>query len=684
MIKSENGRTWTERTPEEDIELLKKDLARLSVSEREVLATLLGELDETQVQVSDKPKLIDVLSKAEYKEAPVDIETFIKDPYYLGTTCDNIYPKYMDNLKDLFSGGYHEVVLTGAIGIGKTFIASIGICRILYELSLLADPHASLGLAKDTNISIVALSVNENLATKVVFENLVTKLKGSPYFQEKFPFEATKKELRFPNHIWIAPRATTDTSALGLNVVAALLDETNFIPSKKSVGGDVSRADVIYNSIKRRIKSRFERQGKVPGMIFICSSKQTSDDFTAKLVKDAMTDPTIFVIDYPLWGVKPDHYFSKEKFTVLCGTDSLSSRILTPEEAVEMRAKGIPEGAVLLEVPEDFRRDFERDLENSIRDIGGVATASMHPFIQRREKIRDCIDPQRRHPCAHELYEIGKPVTFNWPAMVCMRRERSPGSVSFDTLRPIINPNAARHIHLDLALGRKDAAGLCMSHLKGWKEVIRRSEDGREYPEIAPIYYVDLILKIVPPTGGEIILSEIRHVVYDLSEHGYTITNISLDQYQSADSIQTFNQKGFKSERISVDTTPEPYDTLKLAFYEDRIEMYEYMPLYQELIKLREVFANGRRKIDHPPDSSKDIADALAGSIFTLSRLKATEPLPIMSGISYSSDAWMEEQRQIASPITGAQPIGAGMLLPPMLGGWTGEEEDPWKSPWRP
>ena len=678
MISLKNGRARSVRTDAEVQGMLRKELEGLTPSERATLDLLLKEIQGKTA--SKEKKLIDILGSAEYKIPPVDIETFVKDPYYLGHSCDNIYPRLLDDLMELFDGGFYETVLTGSIGWGKTFLASIGICRILYELSCMKDPHASFGLARDTNISLVCFSVNEDLARKVAYENIVTKIKASPYFQENFPFEPTKKELRFPSNVWVAPRASTDTSALGLNVISFLMDEGNFMQTKKTVVGDESRAETIYNTIKRRIKSRFERQGRLPGMIFIVSSKQSNDDFTAKRIQESMDDPTIFVRDYAAWDVRPEDYARSKRFWVLCGSAETTSKILTDEEALQYK-DNVPDGVVLIDVPEDFRRDFEKDLEGSIRDIAGVATVAIHPFIQRREKIRDAIDPTMQHPFSTLVYDMSKGGTFMWSNMTAPQQERGPGRVEFARMRPRINPTKARHIHIDIGL-KKDALGLCMAHVSGWRDVIRRTDDKREFVERAPTYVVDLLLRVVPPIGGEVLLSEVRHLVYDLSAHGYMITTVTLDQFQSADSMQAFSAKGYHSQLVSVDSTPAPYDNLKTALYEERIKYYGYQPLLDELTLLEEDLSGNRRKIDHPKKGSKDVADALAATLYTLSQQKLTEPLPILKSSSYSPGAWMEEQRQ--ATLAGNFMAGANSnVLPAFLVGGGGLDDD-WKSPFRP
>lgn len=668
MIKYLNGHWRSERTPKESAGLLEKDVETLTAEEREAVQQIAAELAG---QVPEG--LLQTLGHLEWVRTPVDMQTFCMDPYYLGNTCDNLYPILMEDLKTLFSEGYREAIFTGAIGWGKTFAASIGICRLLYILSCMRDPHRSFGIAANSNISIVCLSVNEILATKVAYENIATKIEASPYFQEHFPFEKTKKELRFPRKVWVAARASNDGSVLGLNVIGGLLDETNFMP-KATKGQDPrfnlqDRAEVLYNAMQRRMKSRFERKGKLPGILFVVSSKQTNDDFTAKRIKQSKQDPTVFVRDYALWDVKPDAYYTGEWFHIIVGNEQTPSRVVSRDEDIGDVQKALPEDCVVIEVPEDFRPDFEKDLEGAVRDLAGVATISISPYIQRRTKIIDAIRPDMRHPFSVEVYDPSQPGLFYWHKMVRPAADAEGGN------RPIISPYAPRHVHIDPSL-RGDATGFAMGHVSGYQDVVRRDDEGQKYPERAPEITVDVVLQIVPPTGGEIILGDVRKLVYQLARHGYMITCVSIDSWNSADAIQKLNQKGFNAIQLSVDRTMGPYDLLKTALYEDRLFYYEYPPLLQELRELEH--DRVKRKVDHPLQGTKDVSDALAGVVWTLTEHSSSMPLSIMRSIPEHGDAWMQEHMQAALARNyGSEDVSdmtEGSMLPPFLigsgGGW--------------
>lgn len=99
---------------------------------------------------------------------------------------------------------------------------------------------------------------------------------------------------------------------------------------------------------------------------------------------------------------------------------------------------------------------------------------------------------------------------------------------------------------------------------------------------------------------------------------GFNIALVTLDQFQSKEMIQILKKKGVKAEYLSVDRTADPYNQLKEAFYEQRIDVYYNEHLHRELVQLEEVYSGSHMKIDHPRTGSKDISDALAGCVYNI------------------------------------------------------------------
>jgi hypothetical protein len=184
---------------------------------------------------------------------------------------------------------------------------------------------------------------------------------------------------------------------------------------------------------------------------------------------------------------------------------------------------------------------------------------------------------------------------------------------------------------------------LAIGHVAGTVQVRRRDEDGLEFIEDAPEIYVDFLLRIVPPPGDDIILADIRTLIYSFMDHGFHFALATTDQYQSAEMRQYLElQRGVETKLQSMDRNMDPYMELRSAFYEGRVNMYAYDPFLREMQRV--VHDKVRQKIDHLEGESKDVSDALAGITFTLSRDQALMPIPMKMGISTWEDVSVPDE----------------------------------------
>lgn len=114
----------------------------LSEEEKQYAIKILKELSEKGKSVS-----YDKLLYADYKEVPVDIETFLDDDLYLGKALKNgegkstIYPYWRKVLKKIFPNPfdtvYRTAIFTGAIGLGKA--------QPLYSKVLTSEGYKPMG-----------------------------------------------------------------------------------------------------------------------------------------------------------------------------------------------------------------------------------------------------------------------------------------------------------------------------------------------------------------------------------------------------------------------------------------------------------------------------------------------------------------------------------------------------------
>jgi hypothetical protein len=592
VITQIDGRNRSERTPAELESLLMKDLSSLSPDEKEVLQVILGELAK-----GGKSGMLNLMAELEYEEPVVDIETWLREPYYFGK-AQALRTKLFADMIELFSGDYYEVIMSGSLGYGKSYFAKVALCRTLYELSCMRNPQKSFGLAANSTVAIAALSITEKLSRKVLFEDITSMLKMSPYFMEKFKPTMTQMEIRFPKKIWVTCASSTSTSLLGLDLIEAILDETNFLgdmsremKASHTRHGHVDNAELLYASVMRRIKSRYLRFGRLPGKIFLVSSKRTLTDFTERRILEARDDPHVFVREYSLWSVDRSKY-SNETFKVLVGNDKVTSRIVSDPVEIEKYKKD--DTMQLLDVPEDFKPDFERDLDSAIRDVGGIATVAIFPFIRNRERIDACVRNDYKHPFTMESWDMTDRGKFLVDQLFVKNE--------FGENVPKFHPKCVRHVHIDASI-RGDATGICVAHTFGEK-LIQKKVDGQIITETRPLIWVDLLLQVKPLYGEDIIFADLRKLIYALTELGMPIRFISQDSFQSFDSIQAFNARGYETAIISVDKPIDAYDTLKQALYDERLAMYDYPIVIEELKQLE--FNIIKKKVDHRPDFHKD------------------------------------------------------------------------------
>ena len=87
---------------------------------------------------------------------------------------------------------------------------------------------------------------------------------------------------------------------------------------------------------------------------------------------------------------------------------------------------------------------------------------------------------------------------------------------------------------------------------------------------------------------------------------------VSFDRWQSFDIQNELKQVGMRTETVSVGK--KHYEDMAMLVYEERLVMPAVELLYEELTELK-ITKNGKN-VDHPRKLSKDLADAVCGSIY--------------------------------------------------------------------
>lgn len=175
-----------------------EELDALSDEERKILLDMVTEFVST-----GSSNTLKSLWYEDYDEVPVDIDTFIDDPDYLGNSVggDNIYPFWRGVLRQLFAPGskYFECILSGAIGIGKTTIADIGLAYMLHKLLCLKHPQEYYGLTRSSIMTVNFFNVTKMLGYGVSYAKLQSMLIDSPWFLDHGTLVGREKSTYVPD-----------------------------------------------------------------------------------------------------------------------------------------------------------------------------------------------------------------------------------------------------------------------------------------------------------------------------------------------------------------------------------------------------------------------------------------------------------------------------------------------------
>lgn len=138
----------------------------------------------------------------DFKEIPVDLETFLIDDYYLGKVTrqgDAIYPYWKDVMHEIVDAGnqYQEIVFTGATRIGKSSTAITLAAYYTYWLMCLRDPQKFFNKKDESKFSILFFNLTLDLAKGIAFREYNDTLKASPWFCEHGTFTSSMRDFYY-------------------------------------------------------------------------------------------------------------------------------------------------------------------------------------------------------------------------------------------------------------------------------------------------------------------------------------------------------------------------------------------------------------------------------------------------------------------------------------------------------
>lgn len=217
-------------SPNEDLPTrIQKIYDSCSELEQSYLLRILQELADSPIGYSPTYEEIWL---ADFKEIPVDINTFLTSDTYLGKTNRQgaaVYPYWRDALNEFFAAGntFYEWVLTGATRIGKSSTAITATAYMLYRLMCLRDPQKFFNKKEVSKFSVLFFNVTKDLAKGVAFREFNDTLWESPWFQAHGTISASVENFYYiPEGGKIDIDYGSDAAhGLGKQVFVAFMDE---------------------------------------------------------------------------------------------------------------------------------------------------------------------------------------------------------------------------------------------------------------------------------------------------------------------------------------------------------------------------------------------------------------------------------------------------------------------------
>ncbi len=564
-----------------------------------------------------------ILACDNMRDIPVTIDEFIESPSFLAHDPDfKVWPMLREDLRrmnpDIWTGEahIHQTFDGGATSTGKTLKATVTQLFQLYTLCCFEKPVKLWPrLSSNTPLIFAFQSVQERVTKRVIYEPFRAMFLSIPWVQENVTWDKDKDNvLALDNGIQVIPILAALTNIVGQAIVSALLDEINFmavveeskqITGARGQGGRFDQAQIIYSNITRRRKSRFVTKGPSPGCISVLSSVRYLGDFMDTRVKQiiANEEKGIYMMRHAQYEVQPRSDYSGKKFKLLVGRTEYGTRVLKRDE---LEGVSYPMGATVKLIPIEYLDDFKADPEGSLRDVCGIATDVISPFITQRHKIIEAI-------------VRGKEAGMK-PWVVQADIELGNDELGGAAMPQIIEENLPRDkdkprfVHIDLSL-TGDRCGIAIVKVLGHVAVRGVGDTVQNLPH----YVLEQGITIKPSAAHELDFEAIRTWIINLKDHyGINIHTVSYDSFQSAESMQLMRKAGIQSWKVSADLTMEPYNYFKQCLYSGRINMQDHEILKVELAGLEINAAKG--KVDHPKRLSKDLSDALVCAMYSASQ----------------------------------------------------------------
>ncbi len=501
---------------------------------------------------------------------------------------------------------------------GKDYMVSCCVIWSCHVLLCLKDIPVYLGQAPGENIDVLTVAYSMDQAKSVLFYKMKARLRACPWFNTAIahlvPNISPERYLRdgngfvgadsilFPGNLRLWSVPATD-AAEGKNPILWCADEIAAFSSPVRM----NQASHIHKILTTSARTRFGDRWK--GLLL--SYARHSQDYIMKLIAQSRQGkaPGLYVAVRPTWEVnlnvtreslQPDYDLNPEDSACRyeCNPPSAVDAYFRNPELLLLHAKGAPIDLLrskLLDLPEERLLEIANKGRSPLLEVDG----SGDPILDMR----------------------GFPKLARW----------------WTGQKDLAGQEYEYYVHLDPG-ATGDSFGFAIGHnhqrLDG---TIMPTIDlafrwiGRMFHEFGEIHrqqwFPDTMAQTEIVTAAEIDFRTVREFIFFLRyARGFNIRQISMDNWNSVESRQELDKRGFQC--IVRIVAKQDYDIWKGLVYSRQIAYYGYPILIEENYKLQLLHG---AKVDAPrtkegegmkADSHKDVSDAVAAVARYLNFLK--------------------------------------------------------------
>lgn len=500
----------------------------------------------------------------------------------------------------------NEYAVEWGKGSGKDYVCQLSFSRLSNILLSLKNPQEYYNLGPDTILHLLNVAATAPQAHGVFFKPMRSMLTRSPWFEDKFQGGELPGpqagEMRFIKQIELISGHSQADNLEGKNLIAGVADEIAAFKTESEVMASKSgitpskTAKAILSMLKTSSATRFPETYRIAQISF--------PRYKGDAIEQAILKGTA---DNAAKGLESRHFVSGPH-----ATWSVNPRY-DKFERIEVAGATQPVPNVPL-----FIEDYETDPAEARAKYECKPELAQKRFFSNDEAIYAAFEEVLPVPPITMEYYWGFDTDVDSAENFAGYEHRVPGWQVRFHYAPDFRPKsgAMYTIHGDMAVSG-DRAGVAMTHVRTWDRRDWVIPGNALQMESRPVVKVDYVGAFeadprVTPAPREVQIRWYRKLIWELRSRGFYIAAVSFDNFQSTDSMQILQSWGIEARHASTDRSTVLYDNLKDVMYDGRLEGYYEPVLVGEIQRLSKI-RNG--KIDHPPDGSKDLADALAGAV---------------------------------------------------------------------